>query len=686
MSGIRLELIFEGFIFVSAHYRADIDGLRALAVVPVVLFHIGAPVFAGGFVGVDIFFVISGYLITSIILPEIDAGNFSIAKFYERRARRIFPALFSILLFCAAAGFVVMAPSDYNTLGQSIIAAALFVSNIFFWRQTNYFTGPANESPLLHTWSLAIEEQFYLFYPLLLKVIPRSARVQFATLAFICAVSFFLGAVLVFFKPSATFYLGPTRAWELLVGGLIVLTPTARRGFACSCAAAIGAALIAFSIFAYSSSMRFPGTAALAPTLGAALIIWSGVSTQTAVHRVLALPLMTAIGKASYSLYLWHFPLIAFASYVELAGLSWSTKAALCVALLAISFLSLNYIERPFRQKQKPAGVRRPVTVATSGMVLACTVGIAISSYKGFPSRLDLTSTTYLDAELDKDRHHMECLSWERKIVHATEACKLGFREASPHVLLWGDSHAVVTGSAMEQAANRNRASFLLAASVDCPIGIGFGIDRNVGSDLAANPGYQHCEDYNKEMLQVVESRPDLDTVVLSSRWTNWKLGEPGSAAEAPVDIRLRDEGGTASTPEENKRIFVRGFEALLRQLVNAQKTIWVIGPLPEPSFRIPKALFIEHLGLDRTDLQIPLAAFQHKNKFILSTLMDLQQKFPIQILLPHLALCDGERCAVSVNGRPLYLDDNHLSLQGAQQTSLLYDRIFQNQRQAHRD
>ena len=272
-------------------YRPDIDGLRAIAVIPVVLFHVGVPIFSGGFVGVDVFFVISGYLITSIILPEIEAQRFSVATFYERRVRRIFPALITVLIFCGAVGFILLTPSDYKTLGESIVATTLFVSNIFFWRQTNYFATPAGESPLLHTWSLSIEEQFYVFYPLILILLSRWTKSRITVISLICAISFAAGALLVFFKPSATFYLGPTQAWELLIGGLIALTSERDRatGRLNHYLAPAGIALIAFSVFAYSSSMRFPGAAALLPVLGTAFLIWSGQHETTVVHRVLSL-------------------------------------------------------------------------------------------------------------------------------------------------------------------------------------------------------------------------------------------------------------------------------------------------------------------------------------------------------------------------------------------------------------
>lgn len=672
---------------VTAAYRADIDGLRAVAVVPVVLFHVGAPIFTGGFVGVDVFFVISGYLITSIILPEIDAGRFSIAAFYERRIRRIFPALIAVLIFCAALGFVILAPSDYRTLGQSIVATTTFVSNIFFWRQANYFAAPASENPLLHTWSLSIEEQFYLFYPLLLLFVSRQRGNRIVIVIIACLLSFLAGAVLVFFKPSATFYLGPTRAWELLIGGLIALVgpsnyPNKNLNHY---AALLGTAFVVFSMLVYSSSTKFPGTAALLPVVGTALIIWSGQREPTFVHRLLSLPPLTAVGKASYSLYLWHFPLIAFASYVELMGLDGRTKAAICLISLIISFLSLRYVERPFRYSSRSGGIGRPIPVALSGMAIACGFGLLIEFNGGIPTRLDAASTAYLDTEQDKDRHHMECMTLERRIINPTAACKLGSLASTPHVLVWGDSHAVVTASALEESARNNESSFLLAASVDCPIGIGFEIDSNIGSELAASPDYQHCAEYNREMLHLAETDPNITSVVLSSRWTNWRVGEAGSAAEARVDIRLRDAGGTARSAAENKEIFTRGFEALLRALTKAEKTVWVVGPVPEPSFRVPKALYVEHLGLDHTDLDIPLIAFMRKNQFILSFFSDMKVKYPIKFIWPHLALCSDTNCPVSELGQPIFFDDNHLSLLGAHKTSLLYDQIFREFARASR-
>jgi peptidoglycan/LPS O-acetylase OafA/YrhL len=680
-SGSSNGAISSSFVEGAQHtrYRADIDGLRAFAVIPVVFFHLGGPIFTGGFVGVDVFFVISGYLITSIISLELAAGNFSILSFYQRRIRRIFPALSSIIFFCIVVGFFLLTPNDYKILGESIVATTFFVSNIFFWRGTNYVAAPAGDNPLLHTWSLSIEEQFYLVYPWILLLLSRWQSIRITVICVLCVLSFVLGAALVEVRPAAAFYLGPPRAWELLVGGLIAFTGplAADRRVTRELTAVIGALLILSSMLLYSATVKFPGLSALPPVVGTALIIWSGKSQPAVVHRVLSLPALTAIGKASYSLYLWHFPLISFLSYALLNGLDAIGKAIVFSLSLLISLLSLRYVELPFRSSSACFRIVRPVSSLVCLMAIGCGLGLFVEFEGGLPARLNPTSAKYLEAEGDKDRHHMECMSLLQRIVRPSEACRLGFQDATPHVLLWGDSHAVVTGTAMEAAALRHRASFLLAASVDCPVGFGFDIDAATGPEFVSTPAYQYCGEYNREMLKLVQQDPDLDTVVLSSRWTNWRIGEPGARTESKVDIRLKDAQGAAGSPEANKAIFVRGFNALLQALAATKKSIWIVGPLPEPAFRIPKTLYVKHLVSDRADIDVPVTAFLSKHKFILSLFDSAQKVYPIKLIWPHLAICSADTCRVVESGNPVFFDDNHLSVFGARKTSYLYDQIF---------
>src|SRR5207248_6169363 len=301
-------------------YRPEIDGLRALAILPVVLFHYRAPGFQGGFVGVDVFFVMSGYLITGLVQSEMQCGTFSLAQFYERRVRRIFPGLFAMLAVVSIAAYVLLFPADLVRYAQSLFATALFGANFEFWREAGYFDTFANQKPLLHLWSIAVEEQFYLLFPALLILLRHAApRLRIAAVGFVFIASFALGAWGVGAAPVATFYLLPARAWELMLGALLALgaVPAFRTRMASETLAALGLVLIGASMFAFTPATPFPGPAALLPCAGAALVIHAADPQRTFVGRALGVRPLVFIGLISYSLYLWHWPVFVFATYVH---------------------------------------------------------------------------------------------------------------------------------------------------------------------------------------------------------------------------------------------------------------------------------------------------------------------------------------------------------------------------------
>ena len=665
------------------NYRADIDGLRAFAVVSVLCFHSGLAAFRGGFVGVDVFFVISGYLITGIIVSEIDAGTFSIRSFYQRRVRRIFPALVSVLAFALALGFLVLTPSDLVELAKSSLAAAFFVSNMFFWQHIGYFDTAAGQKPLLHTWSLAIEEQYYMAYPFLIAALSRFYP-RFRTPAVIAgaALSFLTAVVVTYIKPSAAFYLGPTRAWELLAGGMLALwpSPNVNRATFNLIASPLGMGLLLIAVLFYNPLIRFPGFAALLPVLGAALIIWSGRGPPTLVHRWLSARPVVAIGKASYSLYLWHFPILAFAAYVTLHGTTPLTNVGLCLIAVCISFASLRYVEKPFRFPGAGARTAPLIALSLGSMAVVVAVSAWILINNGTPSRFSSELQAALRVEDERSAvHHWECMSLESRIVPPSKACKLGVPGKTPHVLLWGDSHSVVTATALEQSAQRNQAAFLFAASVDCPIGLGFEIDAATGPAFVSTPAYQNCGKYNEEMLQTALRQVNISTIVLSSRWTNWRVGAPSSPGEAHYDIRLRGPQGVARDTSGNGAIFARGLEQLVAKLEAAGKSVWIVGPVPEPFVSVPKALFVKALGIDSTSLDITRAEFEGRNAFVLDLFKHIAAAYPVHFVRPADTLCDANRCPVDENGAPLYFDNNHLSLRAVTKTSHLYDRIWQS-------
>ena len=336
------------------HYRKEIDGLRALAVIPVVLFHAGFDVISGGYVGVDIFFVISGYLISSIILEDKVAGAFCLVKFYERRVRRIFPALFVVVAVCIPIGWLLLLPGDVHDFSRSVVALVIFSTNIFFWFDTDYFTTAAELKPLLHTWSLAVEEQFYVLFPLLIITSwSLGRRWVLVILSFIGLVSLVVADWGAYNKPVATYFLLPTRAWELVLGSLGAFFHFRRRNAVCNpleaqLISSIGFIAMVYAIFVFDKYTPFPSFYALVPTIGALMVILYA-SDQTLVGGILGSKLFVSIGLISYSLYLWHQPLLAYSKYTSIEEPSHILTCGLLALTLGIAYLSWRYVETPFR-------------------------------------------------------------------------------------------------------------------------------------------------------------------------------------------------------------------------------------------------------------------------------------------------------------------------------------------------
>ena len=340
-------------------YRREIDGLRALAVLPVIFFHAGFQTFSGGFVGVDIFFVISGYLITSIILAEMEAGTFTLANFYERRARRILPALFVVMALCLPFAWLWLLPQDMKSFSLSLVAVSTFASNILFWRTSGgYFDTAAELKPLLHTWSLAVEEQYYLLFPIFVLLTWRFGKTwilkSFVVVFIISLASAHWGATN---KPIFTFFLLPTRGWELLIGGFLAFYfslghKQLSHKWLNELGSLIGVALIAYSIFSFDSKTPFPSLYTLVPTFGAALIIFF-TTPQTSTGKLLGSQLFVGVGLISYSAYLYHQPLLAFAKHRSIDEPSSFLIGLLIAASFCLAYFSWRFVEAPFRNKQR---------------------------------------------------------------------------------------------------------------------------------------------------------------------------------------------------------------------------------------------------------------------------------------------------------------------------------------------
>ena len=500
-------------------YRADIDGLRAVAVLPVVAFHAGISTFSGGFVGVDVFFVISGYLISSIILSEFEQGRFSLLSFYERRIRRIFPALVAVLIVTTAVASVFLLPVEFERYAESLLATVFSLSNFYFWQHSGYFDVSTAQQPLLHTWSLAVEEQFYVLFPLLLVLArhfsPRNLK---AAIIGVAGLSLFVSALGTIHHQATAFYLLHSRAWELLLGTILAMgvLPPIRNFVLNNLASALGLCLILYSVFNFSEATPFPGIAALLPCAGAALIIHSGQGKGTVTNWLLALPPLVFIGLISYSLYLWHWPIIVFQQNHSFlfSGFSSSVgKGLLVLTSLAVGALSWRFIERPFRQGGLKA-VGRPVFIAAGTATAALSfVAILVVILNGFPGRFSPGETqvaSYLDYDPSADYRKGTCFVADRRGLESFNS-DICLRQISgrKNYLVFGDSFAADLWHGLSTSFPEK--SFLQATGAGCTPTL---------AHTRTMPAIQgHCASLLNKMFLEFLAKNRVDALLIAGSW-----------------------------------------------------------------------------------------------------------------------------------------------------------------------
>lgn len=506
-------------------YRPDVDGLRAVAVLSIVLFHAGVESIGGGFVGVDVFYVISGYLIGSIILKEHRRGTFSLKAFYERRIRRILPALLFMMFGVTILELLYHTPKEVSDYGKTLLAAVLSMSNLYFWRNTSYFAPEAETQPLLHTWSLGVEEQFYLLFPMSLILVWRIAphRLREATLA-VAILSFILSAAMVVVLGRfnyAAFYLLPTRGWELLLGFMVALdmfprlTATAVR----TCAATFGLILIVVACFGFTQRTPFPGAAALLPCFGTALIIAAGQSGDTLINRFLSLPPLVFVGQISYSLYLWHWPLVVFQLEDSLL-VSDASPVGQTIAILAgsliMAVLSWRFVECPFRSGSPGFPKPRLLPIGI-GFLLIGSLGAATIATAGFPSRYPPEArriASYLDYNAQVPWRSGSCFISVRYTNRKFDSANCLMPSANgKNYLLFGDSHAAQFSSGLTAALPHTR--IMQATATGChPL-----LDALPDSRL-------ECRKLVDRIYSNFLVKTRVDLVILAARWEPANLGQ----------------------------------------------------------------------------------------------------------------------------------------------------------------
>ena len=471
-------------------YRAEIDGLRALAVLPVILFHAGFEWFKGGYVGVDVFFVISGYLITTIIISEMAEDKFSIINFYERRARRILPALFFVMAICVPFAYFLMLPEQLAEFGQSLTSVSLFVSNFQFWLGSGYFASDQINNPLLHTWSLAVEEQFYIFFPLLLLLTWKLGITRLTLiLVLIFILSFGIANWAVFFGwhqkiSSGAFFLIPTRAWELLTGSLLsiylIFFGKPFKEWRSQVSSAVGLALLIISIFFFDQTTPFPSVYTLLPVIGTSLLILSG--SESYIQKILKSSLFVGVGLISYSAYLWHQPLFAF-SHIINSPSSVTFYLFLIGLSLVLAYISWKYIEAPFRNRLIVSR-NQIFQFSAIGIVIFISLGLLFSINSGFesrkPSYIKLNEVTHWPSSYNKTE---KCLNK----YGGDQYCIQSNNEHEPSHLLLGDSHANHFFFGIKTLLNNEKdTNLLMTGAGGCPplIDIDMGYIYKHGADL----------------------------------------------------------------------------------------------------------------------------------------------------------------------------------------------------------
>jgi peptidoglycan/LPS O-acetylase OafA/YrhL len=615
------------------HYRADIDGLRAIAVLSVILFHFSRSTLPGGYLGVDMFFVVSGFLITSIIWREAQNGQFSIVRFYDRRIRRIIPALLVVLLFATPLAAVTLLPRDLIGYGKSLLATVLFGANFYFWRETaGYFQVAADQQPLLHTWSLGVEEQFYILFPLMLALLARRwpagtlpvmGALTLSSLAFnMLAIDVGVG--------HAAFFLLPTRAWELGVGSILALLPlwVSPRGVTASLIAVLGLLLVVIGIVHPLEGFE-PVPVSVAVVGGTALLILSGSQDRWAVNRALRLRPVVYIGLISYSLYLWHWPILVFGQYYLVHSYSAAEVVAAVMVLTTCGSLSWRFIELPFRSKMMPFQTSR--YVAAAGVAALATAAVVLIWSDGLPHRLNKDAARINEA-VGTNYH---CSLSDTLSLGLTRACRMNLPSGNPEdadVVMLGNSHAMMYAPLWASILAERRQTGLLIPVPGCLPTI------QVNASL-------ECNRIAQRVLAAVVALGRVRTVILGLTWYDDSLLD---ANRGWID-------------NSDMRALVSALDDLIDQLQRAGKQVVLIGPIAIPGWDVPSVIS-RRLAFGRMTDQPTFQPASDFAKRFGPVIRHFEARGDIGFARPDLVQCSKERCSYLLDGRSLFADEHHLA------------------------
>jgi peptidoglycan/LPS O-acetylase OafA/YrhL len=642
-------------------YRSEVDSLRAVAIIAVVLYHAHVPGFDGGFVGVDVFFVISGYLIIGLLYREFEqTGKLSLAGFFERRIRRLGPALVVVLLATLVLAAVFLTPinGEQQGLAKSAIATVALVSNLYFARHTGgYFDGPAEAQPLLHTWSLSVEEQFYLFWPLVVLAAGRFSlhrgyrplSLVVGALAGLFALSLAWSLWWTSLQPQTAFFAAPTRAWEFAAGGLVFFAlrqapSSSRHG---GLLAVVGLAAIAIAVTRFHRDMAFPGYLALLPVLGTSAVIFGcALAPRSLTARWLSLRPVVAIGLVSYGWYLWHWPLLAIARVHTLGEMGPLGIAGLCILSLGLAALTYRYIEAPIRQKRSMlmATRHRAFGVGATAMVGVILVSAVFGSYAKLVWAKQESNSTLASALAGMHKIRLEC--WQPRPYAGSllkiPDCDLPRSGVTPGLLVWGDSHASSLVPMLAALAGQHNTAVRVRFMPECP---------PLQNYLPMFDGINHapgCDQFNRDVLAEIADLQarGLHTVVIAAHWWAYlQNAEAGLAAQA-------------------------GLQATLTGLDRLGVRTLIAAPVPEYPHEVPACLArrtVDACGAGREAVE------QQRSPTMAFLEYGAVERPLVRIVDPLAALCDAAFCAPIRNNVVLFSDAHHLTEAGSMSLLPLY-------------